>query len=278
MMKLLFPIIIIVAFLFAFDRMQNESMLSGEKLAKSEKINKIDNMYIHYNNTDTYSITELKNVITETSNEIDKYLPKTKERVDIFLLEEAVFQEVFEEWFGSSGIYFSHSNEIFIRIRKPEDPLYFYKNSNEYLQNVTAHEFTHFRYDQYKEKYNIKENSIPNWVNEGFSEFIADQVSVKKPIPYDETFNEDLFIPFQLLNTVDDWNRELGDYVQVSAAVNEIIKVGGVKTFKIITSQLQEGKDFYDVLRDEFQMDVSSNGFEETIKMKMREFYTGSSG
>ena len=203
----------------------------------------------------------------------NQYLTKTEAPLSIHLLDEKTFDKEFEDYEYSQGLYYSNSQEIYIRVEDDINDLFYFSSIEGSVQNLVAHEYSHFRISEEMTKEGLKEESIPTWFNEGYCEYVANIVSQKSSPMYDN-FSEEIFKSYDTLLTKDEWQANSGDYIQALATVREFMLVGKNDTIQIILGGVKQGGEWSTILSNFFQINIRSDTFVLQIKRKMEDFYT----
>ena len=203
----------------------------------------------------------------------NQYLTKTDAPLSIHLMDEKTFDKEFEDYEYSQGLYYSSNQQIYIRVEDDINDLFYFSSIEGSVQNLVAHEYSHFRISEEMVKEGLEDESIPTWFNEGYCEYVANLVSRKSSPMYDQ-FSEEIFKSYDALLTKEEWEANSGDYIQALATVREFILVGKNDTIQIIFEDVKQGKEWSAILSDFFKIDIHSDTFVLQIKRKMEDFYT----
>ncbi len=159
------------------------------------------------------------------------YLSKTNTPLSIYLLDEESFDEEFVDSEWARGLYYSSNQRIFIKVIEDKERLFYFHSIADYVQNVVAHEYTHYRLSEEMTKDGLEEESVPIWLNEGYCEFVANNVSKKYSPMYEES-TEELFLPYDTLVSNEEWQANAGDYIQALATIKELMVIGKKATIE----------------------------------------------
>lgn len=149
-----------------------------------------------------------------------------------------------------SGFYLPSNQSIHIVSEKSGAPYEF--------QDSFTHEYTHYRTDQFLKHHHISSTSIPQWFNEGISEYVMNMHTF-----VDIDLNKK--INFKDIDTNNDFHKARRDgfdpYLQSYYAVRELVLEHGKDVIPSILIRTKNDRDFYTV-------------FQETTGMKIEEFQT----
>jgi hypothetical protein len=247
---------------------------SGVRTDHSSTYNQITFYYDDQNNTNL--LNSIISAVKSADEANNKYLSKTDTPLSIYLLNEEKYDKKFgDDFVFTRGLYYSINQKIFIKIIEDSEHLTGHETIEDDLRNSAAHEYTHYRFAEEIKKYKLTENEIPIWFNEGYSNYIANDIG--KPISplYPETeYSDEIFKPYHSLVSNEDWQTNGGDNIQVLLTMKEIMKANNEANIRTILKGIQKGQDFNSLLFATSKIDIESQKFQELIKLKMRDFYT----
>lgn len=127
-----------------------------------------------------------------------------------------------------NGGYLPSKNRISIYIPRAK------ANDREYIEKISAHEYSHFLFHQFAKEHHIPLFKIPVWLNEGIARYIENRSA---GLPLDEKILQDQpWIPLNKLDTYGNWHAHLDDrgtpYDQSALFVSDLLHKNGEKAFQ----------------------------------------------
>lgn len=150
-----------------------------------------------------------------------------------------------------SGGYLPSKNRISIYV--PPNRI----NDSEYIEKISAHEYSHFLFNQFTQEHSIPLSRVPVWLNEGVAQYI-EQKSIGTPLN-ENILNGQGLIPFEKLMSVGGWNSYLDNnydpYDQSALFITYLINKNGFDSLNKLFLNLKDNsfeKAFKKSIGEEF--------------------------
>ncbi|WP_019241553.1 MULTISPECIES: collagenase [Bacillus] len=131
------------------------------------------NLTIYHDQLSISKIKLIENIIDETNQQLQTIFPiHSNEPVTVIIFDNRQKFERDAQLKGVDGFYDLRTKILHVLHPDEEDV-----SSLKELQNITAHEYTHYYMDAYTKQKHIELSSFPLWFQEGFSEYIAREFS-----------------------------------------------------------------------------------------------------